>query len=63
MLNMSFYSTHVRYCMLLISDDIVIVVRPLYTMWLKNTPTGQNAISRHPCKIFIPRLHWSVLWL
>jgi len=49
--------------MLLISDDIVIVVRPLYTMWLKNTPTGQNAISRHPCKIFIPRLHWSVLWL
>ena len=29
-----------------------------YTGWLKlKYPTGQNAISRQPCEIFIPKFH------
>ena len=29
----------------------------VYTGWLKlKYPTGQNAISRQPCEIFIPKL-------
>ena len=38
--------------------DFLFVRHCKYTGWLKlKYPTGQNAISRQPCEIFIPKLH------